>query len=560
MKKITKVALFLIIISLFSLSKIANAAGALTILSVTNPAIMTGSGSGTGTTGYVPLGVYTVNMFNSFNFNEVPTVYINGDPQETISFVPQSTRVSFVITSPYPKNTPIAIEVRTSAGRISTNTYQSQMGTQDTQLYGCVNQGNVDPQIFKTGTNTPVGKCPPGANAPLTRGTNVTFYGNGFNPMTMEGDVSIKVQNVSFPIVSVGYNDNHQWEIVAKVPYNVVPFDQILIKVNGITFSALLSFDGPITTLAAAPVAVNTGGTVTVNFANITTPTTLDWIGLYSPISKTNGEYDPSNWKYANSCTTTPGASGLSSGSCTFVMPNVAGDYQFRLLANNGTSTVIISSNTVSVVAPTISAVQSNVNTGATVTVNFGNVISITPMDWIGVYSGANAPDDAYSPDWKYTSSCSKTPNNAGLANRSCTFVMPNTPGEYQFRLFANNGSTKLATSNIVTVTVPTLTVSSNAVHTGDSVTVTFNNVAMPTILDWIGLYSPIGAANSAYDSSNWKYANSCTTTPGASGLSSGSCIFTMPNVAGDYQFRLLANNGTGTVIVSSNTVTVTTP
>ena len=38
------------------------------------------------------------------------------------------------------------------------------------------------------------------------------------------------------------------------------------------------------------------------------------------------------------------------------------------------------------------------------------------------------------------------------MSSGSCSFTMPNTPGTYEFRLFANDGYTLLAKSGTVTV------------------------------------------------------------------------------------------------------------
>jgi agmatine deiminase len=40
----------------------------------------------------------------------------------------------------------------------------------------------------------------------------------------------------------------------------------------------------------------------------------------------------------------------------------------------------------------------------------------------------------------------------AGLTSATLTFAIPQTMGDYEFRFFANNGYTLLATSAIVTV------------------------------------------------------------------------------------------------------------
>ena len=68
---------------------------------------------------------------------------------------------------------------------------------------------------------------------------------------------------------------------------------------------------------------------------------------------------------------------------------------------------------------------------------------------------------------------------------------------------------------------------------------------------DWIGVFTASGTFT------KWFYDSTCTTTAG-SPKASGSCSVTMPTVAGDYVFRLYANNST-TLLATSNTVTVAT-
>jgi agmatine deiminase len=132
---------------------------------------------------------------------------------------------------------------------------------------------------------------------------------------------------------------------------------------------------------------------------------------------------------------------------------------------------------------------------------------------------------------------------------------MPATAGTYQFRLFANNGYTVIATSNSVTdsgSTAATLTAGPASVSGGQSVTINWSGVASPTSTDWVGLYHP-GDANSP--TIDWFFADNCTKTNGTTALASGTCTYTMPATAGTYQFRLFANNGY-TVIATSNSVT----
>lgn len=71
--------------------------------------------------------------------------------------------------------------------------------------------------------------------------------------------------------------------------------------------------------------------------------------------------------------------------------------------------------------------------------------------DWVGLYT-PDLADNAYL-TWVYTSSCTKSANDKKLTSGSCNLAIPNNkPGIYQIRYFANDGFTKLGTSNNVSL------------------------------------------------------------------------------------------------------------
>jgi hypothetical protein len=133
--------------------------------------------------------------------------------------------------------------------------------------------------------------------------------------------------------------------------------------------------------------------------------------------------------------------------------------------------------------------------------------------------------------------------------------------GQYQtsFRVDSNGGSSAVSVQVTIGSGTPTaaapspstvdISVSSTTLAPGGSVTVSYS-VANPTSTDWIAL-SPAGA--SLHDYLDWKYAGSCTRSPGTA-KASGSCPFTAPSTAGTYEFRLFANN----VFTLLDSVTVT--
>jgi len=199
--------------------------------------------------------------------------------------------------------------------------------------------------------------------------------------------------------------------------------------------------------LTASPAAVGAGGTVSVQWAGITSPTPRDWIGLFVP-----GAADTAfvAWTYV-SCSQTPGTAAAS-GTCGFTIPSnrPPGTYELRLFANDS-SVRLATSNTVTVITD-LSVSPATVAAGGAVTVQWAGIASPTPRDWIGLYRTGTVGDSAFLA-WMYVS-CSSTPGLAAVAG-SCIFTTPVSlaPGLYEFRLFANDGLIRLRTSNGFTVT-----------------------------------------------------------------------------------------------------------
>ena len=172
--------------------------------------------------------------------------------------------------------------------------------------------------------------------------------------------------------------------------------------------------------------------------------------------------------------------------------------------------------------------------------------------DWVGLFSTSAA--DNVILNWKYLND-TRTAPSVGLKSATLNFPMPATPGTYNFRFFANNTYTKLATSATVTAqsssTNASVSVNATTVAPGATVVVTVaNGPGNPR--DWLTL-NPASASDQSY--LDWKYLNGTRTAP-ATGLKSATVSFTMPTTPGTYNFRLLANN-TFTKLATSATVTV---
>jgi hypothetical protein len=76
------------------------------------------------------------------------------------------------------------------------------------------------------------------------------------------------------------------------------------------------------------------GGSLTVSWSGVTSPTPNDWIGVFRPGAPNDAYLD---FAWTSSCTKTAGAA-RSSGSCAFSMPSTPGTYELRLLANQSTT------------------------------------------------------------------------------------------------------------------------------------------------------------------------------------------------------------------------------
>jgi len=85
--------------------------------------------------------------------------------------------------------------------------------------------------------------------------------------------------------------------------------------------------------LAVNPTSVAAGGTVTATWAGIPSPTSTDWIALY-----TSGASDTAYlaWRYTT---------GTVSGNVPFTIPSTVtpGTYELRLFSNNGYTRLAIS-------------------------------------------------------------------------------------------------------------------------------------------------------------------------------------------------------------------------
>jgi len=174
------------------------------------------------------------------------------------------------------------------------------------------------------------------------------------------------------------------------------------------------------------------GGVITAAWGGLATPTTLDWLGLYTPGSDDAARL---TWRYTGSAT--------ASGSVDFQLPSSLspGSYELRLFGND-TYTRLGISNAFTVITFGVSPTAANA--GSVVSASWAGIVDPTNTDWLGLYA-PGAPDSAYQ-TWRYTS---------GLGSGSADFLLPSTlpSGTYELRLFAAGSYRRLGTSNVFTVT-----------------------------------------------------------------------------------------------------------
>jgi hypothetical protein len=137
---------------------------------------------------------------------------------------------------------------------------------------------------------------------------------------------------------------------------------------------------------------------------------------------------------------------------------------------------------------------------GQTVTVTV-NGSPGNPTDWVGLYT---TPGNSLL-SWVYLNG-TQSPPPVGSTSATLTFVLPVTPGTYNFRLFPNDTFTAIATSATVTVNaVPAISVSPGSVAFGSvssgqtlDRTVTVSNIGVGTLSGTAAAAPPFSVVGTA--------------------------------------------------------------
>jgi hypothetical protein len=184
-----------------------------------------------------------------------------------------------------------------------------------------------------------------------------------------------------------------------------------------------------------------------------------------------------------------------------------------------------------------LSASPTTVSPGSAITVSWSAPVSHSVTDWVGLFIVGAADTNFIA--WQYI---------GAAASGTITFTSPSQSGQYELRYFLNDGFTRAAISNQVTVPVPnspfTVTASPSTVARGSTISVNWSAPTSHSATDWVGLYL-VGAPNTTFVL--WQYTTTAT---------SGTMTFTAPTQPGQYEFRYLLNDGF-TGAASSNFITI---
>lgn len=199
----------------------------------------------------------------------------------------------------------------------------------------------------------------------------------------------------------------------------------------------------------------------------------------YSISVTATGGVPPYQWSVVNGAL--PAGLTLSPSGVISGTPTQSGSFPFALRVQDAafatssrTLTLTVGANVAqasTLAGPSLTASPDSVGPGGSVTAAWSGIVSPTGRDWVGAYP-AGAGDTSFV-SWAYVN-CSRTPGGAFAAG-SCPFVAPNASGNFEFRLFANDGYNRLATSNTFSVsgiTLPAISIAAtDAIATEGSAT-----------------------------------------------------------------------------------------
>lgn len=180
------------------------------------------------------------------------------------------------------------------------------------------------------------------------------------------------------------------------------------------------------------------GSTPAISWQGIGSPSSVDWIGLYTPGTASTPDGSLITYVYTG---------GGSSGTTTFPIPRgiAGGDYSLRLFSNN-TYTRLAWLH-LGIVHPgygsTIwSTSGQNAVSGKPYSVSWDKIVAPSPTDWIGLYSATGEINPGAYLSSMYT---------GGASSGRIDFPIPGglAPGLYRLILFTNDSYTIMSYTNI---------------------------------------------------------------------------------------------------------------
>jgi nitrous oxidase accessory protein len=228
-----------------------------------------------------------------------------------------------------------------------------------------------------------------------------------------------------------------------------------------------------------------------------------------------------------------------TSGTASFTAPSKDGSYAFRMRGGSegegdeGDLDDEIVSLTFVVATPTLTADVDSASTCDRVNVSYTGAPGFEG-DWIGLYTVGSGDESPISR--KYLD---------GTNNGTLTFSMPSSAGSYEFRIFGDDGTERLAASSPLEVKASSgvrVEAYPTNVHPGETITVTFWGALSGSAIGMYKMTSP----DKYMLAMQWTNGRTC-----------GTMTFSAPSTPGTYDFRLFENNVYRKLMGASNVVIV---
>jgi hypothetical protein len=177
-----------------------------------------------------------------------------------------------------------------------------------------------------------------------TESTTFSLYGlTAFDVQYWNGASWVTVPNGSIT------NNNKVW---TKLVFSAVTTTSIRVLVNSsltgysriVEVEAWSNGGGSVTsppTVSASSSSVAAGGTLTVSWSGVSSPSTTDWIGVFNIGA---GDFEYLSYIYTSSGNSSAGSSASSAGTASMRFPTTPGTYELRLNRSNRSARVATSS------------------------------------------------------------------------------------------------------------------------------------------------------------------------------------------------------------------------